>query len=145
MNRPAAIAPAQQASDASASQRPRDSLALGALLVFTSRRTTTMSATEAATKIIFTLKTGLASFAVASTASITRPEAALIQKPIQITGKNRSSGATGSSGPTPRRRRLMTVIGPAVNTRPSECRKSTAGYASSDGDSLSQVENALDS
>src|ERR1051325_10995536 len=95
MNRPAAIAPAQHTSDAVASRRPRPAAA-DAFARTTRRRSSAISATDSSTKIIFTVNTGFASFVVASTANMTSPDAALVQKPIHITRNNRSSDATGA-------------------------------------------------
>src|SRR5262245_16082886 len=69
----------------------------------------------------------------------TTPDAALIQNPAHITGKNLFIGCRGRLGEKPRTRKSIAMLVPTRNPRPTVCRKSTVGYAHTDGDSFIQV------
>ena len=97
----------------------------------------------AATHAIFSGKRRLVTLVSKSESTMTTPEIAVSQKPIQTGLKNFPSGATCSSRAAPSTRASMSRLTPAVKTRPMVCRKKTVGYAQIDGDSRSQMKNAF--
>src|SRR5690606_13530020 len=67
----------------------------------------------------------------------------LTQNAAYIRAKNLRAGASGISGATPRSRRAKAELKPTTNARPIACSESIAVYAKSEGDSRTQVANAL--
>src|SRR5687768_5434546 len=83
------------------------------------------------------------SFVVASCIASMAPVTALSQNPTQNSGKNFSSGATGSDGAKPRMRRLIPLLIPTTSAIPIVWRRRTNAYAHGEGDSLTQVERLV--
>src|SRR5437867_9261150 len=73
------------------------------------------------------------------------PDTAFSQNPAHITGRKRVISLIGTLDATPRMRNAIAPFTPATAPIPMVCADRTAGNANTEGDSRTQVLNAVDS